>query len=108
MTYDIAARIPIEARRRAVAVTYDGPPGPAGRRIHRRARVDGGYRCPLGVCLDLFAPTAPLVADVIHGPPYDEDTDTAWRHVARDAGQFIDDWDAGIILDLADALGVTD
>lgn len=106
MTYAIAQYLTDEQKAAALAVTYRPLTKGKGRNPLPRSK-DGC--CPLGVALratdPMFhgVPTAGNVACQLTGIEYAE-----WvgypEYVA--AQRFIDDWDAGMISDLAEALGV--
>lgn len=108
MTFAIAAYLTDEQKQRACAATYT-PRTPDGRLL--RTADDC---CPLGVALyPNESQAVPLGVNVyfrlqaLGQLAGIGDTHEDIERIEHIAAAFYDDWDAGRILDLADALGVT-
>lgn len=110
--YAIAGYLTEAQRRKALGVTYK-PQSPNG--VTWVPRTDDGY-CPLGLCLqdeirkvfkiniEIKAPGSFFIPPALG---YKAAT-SKYMDIAQDAQQFIHDWDANKITNLAEALGIED
>ena len=108
MAYLIADYIPMERRRAAARATYLPLNTTAG---SRPCPTTADGCCPLGVAMETRSgiPWGSLVAEAILGErpfSFDGGNRDVWDTVVDAAWEFIEDWDAGRITDLATAFGV--